>query len=168
MKKLFLSLIVLLCLFSLTGCGNNVKKNEVQNTKDNEVIIKINDEVFKLKSEANLKDLHYRENYVDFHTDAIGKMRTMSYSKNGELVFEVRLLYEDEHSFDEVNKLIEGESQIKKINGIDYTYHEYTKNGNIMHVYLHNYKNITYTIIFALKKSMDDFEKTYMNNVYFE
>ena len=77
MKK-FLLIIIMLLLVS--GCEK--KSEEVRNnTNNDDMMVEIDDERFKLTSSNSLKDMHYKENYVDFYTDAIGNVRTMSYSK---------------------------------------------------------------------------------------
>lgn len=162
-RKILLSLLIV--LFIVTGCDN--KPTPTETSKDS-IYVVIDGEKFKLSSNNNLKDLHYKENYVDFRTDALAKSRVMQYSKKGEFIFEVRLIYEDTHSFEEVKELIGHEESTKKVNDIDYTYYNYKNSSNDdVHMYLYNYNNVTYTIMF-IGNDITNLEETFMNNVKFE
>ena len=158
----------------MTGCFRNAASggsNNGENGKknDNVVRIKIGDEEFKLDSKDNLYNMHYNENYVDFYTDAIGDVRIMQYSKKGEMVFQVRMAYDDNKGYDEIKNLISGYQGIKSINGIGYDYFDYITDDNYnAHVYSYYYNNASYVIMFISKIDMSNLEEVFMNNVYFE
>ena len=165
MRKFILG-IILIMLLSITGCNKDIKKEN--DTKNDDVIVNIGDETFKLKSKRVLKNIQYLENYVDFKTDAIGNMRTMSYMKGEEYLFEVRVMYDEKNSLEETKKKVNHEEKKKVIGDIEYSYYDYKNStDNIVHLYLHNYKNITYSIMFIFKNDLPEFEKTFMDNVEF-
>ena len=165
MRKFILG-IILIMLLSITGCNKDIKKEN--DTKNDDVIVNIGDETFKLKSKRVLKNIQYLENYVDFKTDAIGNMRTMSYMEGEEYLFEVRVMYDEKNSLEETKKKVNHEEKKKVINDIEYSYYDYKNStDNIVHLYLYNYKNITYSIMFIFKNDLPEFEKTFMDNVKF-
>ena len=160
MKKIIL---ILMFLIIITGCGNNKQNNT---KKKDDVTITIGEETFKLKSKRNLKDIQYLENYVDFHTDAMGNNRIMNYYKNNELVFEIRVIYDEVRSFEEIKKSINHEESKKTINGIEYSFFNYQNtSGNIIHLYTYNHKNTTYSIMFTFKNELPELENTFMDNI---
>jgi len=174
MKRIFLIGILLL---ALTGCGtsDNTLDNGTNNNED--VYVTIDDERFKLNSNSNFQNMHFKENYVDFYTDAIGKTRIMSYQKNGELVFELRMMFDSIHTFDENKDMISKNASVKKlestkkINGNEYSYYDFINDNNdTVHAYLYYYDNATYVITFIIGQGKDitDLENTFMNNVYFK
>lgn len=164
MKKILLIIVMLLLV---SGCGK--KNEEVRNNTNNDgMMVEIDGEKFKLRSSSSLKDMHYKENYVDFYSDAIGNVRTMSYTKNGEFKFEVRLMYEDKHSFDEVKEMVSHPSSLKQYGDITYTYFDYKGDNNEdIHLYLYSYNDVTYTIMFIAKTNINDLENKFMNSIKF-
>ena len=172
-KKIILSLLIVLALFTITGCGksNDNENNSANSIEKNDVAyVEIGNDKYKLQSKSELKDLHYLENYVDFNTDRVGNTKMMSFNYEGKFSFEVRVNCEEEHSYDEVKtRLSEYEEKTKKINGITYLYYEYKNNiGDDAHYYLYEYNNKTYSIIFFLGENPGNIEEVFMNNVRFE
>ena len=162
MKKFIL---ILMFLVAITGCSNNGLNKSKDSNKDG-VIVNIGDESFKLKSKRTFKNIEYLENYIDFHTDAIGNIRTMDYYRKDDFVFEVRVMYDEEHSLEEFKKNIKHEESKKIINGIEYSYYNYENmSKNIVHLYVYNHKNIIYNIMFIFKDDLPEFENVFMNNV---
>lgn len=181
-KMFFISLLFVMFiagLFVLTGCGKNTNDNEnsssensSEKTKDN-TIVTIDDETFKLNSDKDFNNIHYKENYVDFNTDQIGNMRTMSYVKDGNLAFEVRVMYDENRSDSELKAMIETQFKVaeksKEVNGIRYIYYEYVMDtGEQVHHYIYVYNGKVYSIGFFLGDNPGDIEEVFMNNVRFE
>lgn len=171
-KRFLLGIIFLLVISIVTGCNksNNIKTDDKKET--NKKVVTIQGEKFDLNSERILGDIHYQENYVDFNTDQIGNMRTMNYSKEGENIFEIRVMYDENRSLSEMKAIIETQTQAKeqskKINKIRYIYYEYTDNDLIVHHYIYVYKGKAYSIGFFLGKKPGNIEEVFMNNVSFE
>ena len=174
-KKILIGILIVLILFTITGCGGskNSEMNNIKNTSDNNEVVTIQGEKFYLKSDKDFGDLHYKENYVDFHTDQIGNMRTMSYSKNGNTVFGIRVMYDEDRLESELKAVLETQTgakeQSKEINGIKYIYYEYTSNDNLtVHHYMHVHNSKVYSIGIFLGEDSGDIEKVFMNNVSFK
>ncbi|MBR2828452.1 MAG: hypothetical protein IKE70_04400 [Bacilli bacterium] len=175
MKKFqFIFILVIICLITLTGCGKESNKESTKkNVNNKKEQVTIGKETFQLKNEANLYDLHYKENYVDFHTDRMGNNKIMNYTKGEEVIFEVRIMYDESRSLEELKAIIETQAnkkeEEKEINGIKYTYYEYeTEESLSVHHYIHVHKGKPYTIAFFLGKNPGNIEKVFMNNVFFE
>ena len=175
-KSLLITIIaIIMSLFIITGCEdnsatNNSNNNSTSQTDEDIVYVTTGDEKFKLNSKAKLYEMNYLENYVDFHTDRMGDLEIMNYFKAGELVFEIRMYYEAEHSTEEIKALNaeQYEEKTKEINGIAYTYYEYElEDGTPAHFYLYEYNGRPYSIIFYLGKTAGDIEDVFMNHVSF-
>ena len=179
-KKLLIAIELIavlgISIFALTGCGNKNDKNTTSNIsnssieKSDVVYVTIGNDKYQLKSESELNELHYLENYVDFNTDRVGNTKSMSFNYEGNFSFEVRINCEEEHTYDEVKALLnEYEEKTKEVNGITYSYYEYKSNlGDNVHYYLYEYNNKTYSIIFFLGDNPGNIEEVFMDNVRFE
>lgn len=173
-KKILLVLLVIVALFTVTGCGkSNNSDGKTNNTSDNKEIVTIQGEKFKLKSKTSLYDINYNENYVDFHTDRIGNVRIMNYTKQEKVVFEVRIMYDDTRSLSELKAILETQTgakeQSKELNGIKYIYYEYKTSDNLIaHHYMYVHKGKVYSVGFFLGENPGNIEEVFMNNVLFE
>lgn len=177
---------VALCFFA--GCGKDAdsatnqsgteKQSEEQTDAGTEAnsgetadaVVTIGDKTFLLKNDVELNGLHYKENYVDFNTDRVGNLKTMSYNFDGAFSFEVRVYCEEEHSFEEVKaQMSDYEESTKEVNGIAYTYYTYKNDlGDDAHYYMVEHGNKTYAIIFFLGENPGNIEEVFMDNVRFE
>ena len=166
-------IIIILCIIGIfvTGCGNRVDSNNDNNKKKNSeaVYVTIDGERFELHSREDLMGIHYRENYVDFNTDAVGNVRLMRYTKGGKFLFEVRVVYDENKTFAEAKELLNEYTEMNRtINGINYAYYEYKTDDNMdSHVYLYEYNNVVYMVVFILGEDAGNIEKVFMNNVTF-
>ncbi len=173
-KKFLLYLFVLTSVFTITGCGNSRNSQTISNnSNDDKNVVTIQGEKYRLKSDQTLNSLHYKENYVDFYSDAIGNMRTMSYTKQGKLIFEVRIMYDENRSLSESKAIIETQSsareQSKEINNIKYIYYDYKNKDDVtVHLYMYVYNGKVYSIGFFLGENYGNIEEVFMNNVFFE
>ena len=174
LKKISLSLLII-TLFTLSGCGKsqNIESNTIPSKTSLKDVVTIGNEQFELNSSDNLYDMHYKENYVDFHTDRIGNTKIMNYNSNDEFVFEVRMMYDDSRSDSELRAIIETQTgakeQSKEINGIKYIYYEYiSDDGDTVHHYMYIHNGKVYSIGIFLGKNPGNIESVFMNNVSFE
>ena len=165
MKKIVLCFTIFLMLF-LTSCQK--KTTPIDN---NEIVkVTVGEETFKLTSQSSLNNIHFNENYIDFNAGtASSKMHYIQYHKNGDVVFEIRVLYEDTHSFEENKKVLGQKESERTINGLTYAYFNYKLDtGETAHTYMYNYNDITYTVMFVSKIDITNLEETFMKYVYFE
>ena len=169
MKKIVICLMLVFALLMTSGCGG--KKEEKKDTESGSVV-EIQGESFELHSTEDLYDIHYKENYVDFHTDAIGNIRTMTYNKGDEFVFNIMVYYDENTSLEEAKAIIEvdygAKEQARTVNGIDYIYYEYADaNGYPIHHYMYVYGGHVYSIGIVLGNDPGNIEEVFMNNVRF-
>ena len=168
-KKIILCLLVLIGIFAITGCGSS---KATDNTSDKKVVVTVQGKSFNLDVDIDLGGLHYKENNVDFHIDPLNNMRTMNYTKDGNIVFEVRTMYDENRSIEELKAILStelnAEEQSKKVNGIEYIYYEYKSDDLMVHHYIHVYNGKVYTIAFFLGEDPGDIEDVFMNELSFK
>ena len=169
MKRIVTSLILILCILTAAGCGP--KEGGSEKTASGN-IVEIQGEKFELKSTRDLEGIHYKENYVDFQTDALSNMRIMSYPKGSDPIFEVRVMYDESRSLSELKAIVETNAstkeQSKTIAGTEYVYFEYTgTSGETVHHYITVFDGKSYSIGFFLFGDAGNLEEVFMNNVSF-
>lgn len=164
-KKVLLTLLIILCLTFVTGCGNDLKDNtKIEETEG----VLINNERVKLSYETSHLNMYYKTNITLFSGDTLNSVRNIRYINNGKTIFELNLVYFENKSIDEVMSASNYEISTKKINDLEYQYFEFEVNQKKGHTYVYNYNDTTYTISFTFEDDISDFEKEFMNNVYFK
>ena len=66
MKKKIIIIMLIICIFNITGCGNKVNSNEnnssVTNNKENKNVVKVNGEEIELTYDTNFNNMYFKEN----------------------------------------------------------------------------------------------------------
>ena len=158
-----------LLILSLCACSNSKKEDK----KDDALYVEVGGEKFKFASDASLKDINYKENYVDFHSDRMGNSWMMMYSKGEKLIFQVRISCLENASLSDVKEKLAYEYSSRKTGGLTYDYAEYKTEDQEKgseydtHLYLQEYDGDVYAIVFICAEDISSFEKTFMENVSF-
>ena len=168
------ALVLVAGLAVLAGCGGEGEggSGKTGQGKADPTVVVIGEEQFKLSNPAQMGAMHYLENYVDFHTDQIGIIRTMGYSVGDTFFFEIRMITVEGQSLSEAKAAVETTSgaseQARDINGVSYVYYEYLDDdGTPTHFYLHVHDGQVYTIVFFLGEDPGNIEDVFMGNVSF-
>ena len=156
MKKVLSTLLVLLSVFILVGCGNKIE-------------VSVGDTNVKLDKTDKLKSI----SFIYPSNTSIMKDKNyyiIDYRKNNSFVFREAINYYENQSIEEVikekNLLDTGK---KEINNIEwYLYAGSTQNGESCYYYAYEYNKDTYLITFISNKNMDSFIKEVMNKIEFK
>ncbi|MBQ3869155.1 MAG: hypothetical protein II777_01295 [Clostridia bacterium] len=172
MKKIVFALTAFILLLSLTSClfvhfggGDDSRAAEGD---DEASSVTFNGSTIKLSYERNHLDLHYRENLTEIHSNTAGSYRNLSYEQNGEIAFEILLVYFLNKPIDAV---MEGTDYIltdKTVNGLTYKYFEFEENDVPGHTYVYNFEGTTYTISFVSRYDTSSLETGFLSTVRFE
>ena len=175
MKKLIsITLICLLAVctaLTVSSCGgksDDGTTTQKQNSGKSKPTFTINGDEIELSYERNHKDLYYKENLTELHSNTAGSFRNIDYYKDGDNVFDIRIVYFAGKSVDEVMSESDYQMSKKTINGIEYDYFEYTDNDRPGHTYVCAYDGTTYTISFASNYDMKSLEEVFLSQVYFK
>ena len=178
MKKKIIIIMLIICIFNITGCGNKVNSNEnnssVTNNKENKNVVKVNGEEIELTYDTNFNNMYFKENVSKFNTNTMGSNHVIQYIKEGKVLFDIRMAYIENKTMEESKKEINFEVNPKKINDLEYQYGTWETKDNetgetiYIHQYLYEFNGTTYTIAFMPKTNIDDFEAAFMKNVYFK
>ena len=181
MKKIFAILTVAVIMLSaFTSCGigggadvsggEDTKANS--NTEKSENPVNLNGDTIYLTYERNFKDMIYKEDIVDFHSNTVFNMSDISYSHDGETTYQIRMIYFEGKSIEEAMEGTESEPTDKTANGITYKYYEsdavFSDKTLPCHTYVYNFEDTTYCISFISEYDMTSLETVFMNNVRFE
>ena len=110
MKKIFLSLIIIVVLFAATGCGKSTN-----NSASSELII--NGEKIKINEIGTLNDLNYKYS-DDFNVESQSSGVNITYIKDTPQ-FKISLTYAENGSIEDAIKLLAVDEGSKvKINGV--------------------------------------------------
>lgn len=172
MRKKLLIVLIIVLLFTITGCDNTTSK-ENKSTNNGAPTIKYKDQEIELSTDTNLKDMHYKTNPNYLKTTTVNNLRVIQYDYDSDFVFEIRMAYVENASVKDATKSLTYATTTKKLNNIEYTYGEWeindqTKGKLYAHQYFHEHNNTTYTICFFTASNMSIYEDLFIKYVTFE
>ena len=190
-KKILLGILVLVALFTITGCGKNSNNNSnMKSSKE----YNINGISFELDKEDSISKMKYKvSNSFDRRTGASTTVYNLYYDENKDkydasnLVFSISItanIMQSESNIEyDINKLNNNNSlknisrEQKKINDLTWEYitlDNYYDNNNSYKNHSYYYETYdgkyytTYIIQFNKVDNMEDFENDFIKNIVFE
>ena len=172
-KKILLSLLIILSIFATTGCG---KEEPTPTTDKEQIVVEVEGNKIRLKSEDNLKNFVYLQHAGDFHTNTMGYNQTLMVTSDDEVELYVNIVTAEGKTLDEVISYIDFATVTDKTaNGINYKYYERTGltaeqlgDDCTGHYYLYEYEGDVYQIGIVSNKDFSEFEKVFMDTAYFK
>lgn len=187
-RKLLLSLMVIVSLSFITGCGNSTTKDsEKSNSNSNEKVeskeqydeFKLYDKTFQLNKDVQLQKMSFKTDkdkliyrtsgdkaaYVTYEDDSNPSDIIVDY---GITVVNCAMRYFEGKNIDTVMSQAPYKRTTKKVGDIEYQYFEYTDNGIKGYCYSYEYGGSTYTITFEAKIDINSFVDAFMKNVSFK
>lgn len=179
MKKIIAILTAALILVSLASCvsinlggDDTAAASDTEPAANKENPVDLNGDTVYLTYEKNFKDMIYKEDIVDFHSNTVFNMSDISYEHDGETTYQVRMIYFEGKSIEEAMEGTESAPTDKTVNGLTYKVYEtdavYSDKTLPCHTYVYNFENTTYCIGFISEYSMTSLETVFMSNVRFE
>ena len=176
-KKIFLGSLILIILvlgiFSLTGCGAKKEENKEQATQVvDETLVKINGLEFHLNKEAEFKGLKY---VIANEFKEVTHDRYVQYNYYQEdstnLLFYRVFHYENQGKEKAIEDLgLDSNIELKdgKTDNIEYKFYEQPRNdGGTIHFYFIEKDGNTYVVNFVSKYDIKDFEEKVVKSVKF-
>lgn len=164
MRRIVTMILLLALAVMLFACGGG---GEQKPGKTEYPVFTVNGEEFELSSDTSHGALHFKHNYSNINRDTAGSFCNVTGQKDGDVVFAIRLVYFTGKSIDEVMSESDYVLSKKTVNGLEYTYFEYTDNGMPGHTYAYNFDGTTYTISFVSQYDMTSLEEVFLQNVSF-
>lgn len=168
MKKIVLSLMVMVMVFALTGCFEKKGNEKTNNDKPKEVEknIKVGDYAFALDKEDNNKNLYYKYS-SDFNIGGYNNMSFLNYGEEGNQLFDIRIIYFENQNLDDMMKeVIDSGTEIFGETISDIAWKVFTQNG--VKTYMTINDDDVYSITFKSSTNIDNLEKEFMNNIVFK
>lgn len=180
MKKIILSLLVILSLFIVTGC--NKESNQNTTSKSEKSIkydtVKIYDKKIALNSKSSIQKMSFMTNKDELINRTSGiNVTYVTYEDEtkaddiivsaGATVINVSMRVFEGKTIDEVMSKAPYKRTNKKVGDIEYQYFNYTDDSINGYCYCYNYEGNTYTITFEAKIDINAFIDTFMKNVSF-
>ena len=172
------AVILILTLASCSGLGANSGKQDQPAGQtelpqdDGENVALFNGDKIKLNYEIRHKDLLYLDNLSQLESSGVFSLRNIDYTQNGEVTLNVRIMYFEYTSIDEVIEDSDVVMTDKTVNGLVYKYFEqdfpFDDRTVPGHTYVYNFDGTTYTISFISTYDTSAFESVFMANVRFE
>ena len=175
MKKILLSLVVIVALFGITGCGKNdgTSSND-NNSKTTNDKITVDGVDYSLNDEIQFHDLLFKypkdSNFKDFETGDNDKgTRGFRFYKDNEALIGVVISYYKNKDLNYVysERNVKDKDKTVTFNNISWyddtanTFFYYRQNGNDLYA-------ITIIILEDANINKDEFVNTFMNNVRFK
>ncbi len=172
MKKILLIFTAALLLFALTSCGlifsiledETDEPDQIKNGKT----VEFNGDSLVLDYETHHGSLFYKIDLPEMHTDTVGSFCNVSYMQEGDVAFDIRLVYYAGKTVDEVMDGSEYVMSEKTVNGLTYKYFEYVDNDRPGHTYVYNFDGTTYTLSFVSAHDMTSLENGFLEAVRFD
>lgn len=144
MKKLILSLLLIVALFTITGCRSS--------NPDSETIPKqftIGGNTIKLDQNFTFHDLDYKigDGLTHRTTDLDDYITYVNKDVyDGDFVFQIIVYYNKGKTINDVAKFVKEDKEIKEINGIKWTTYKTTSNKIVAYAYLAEINGDLYAI----------------------
>lgn len=174
-KKILLVLLLIVGIFTITGCGSNETENNNRNNtnsnsqKTNDKLeAKVNDLVIELNYTGTLSNMFYK--YPSKAVDSsVGTYSIMDYMNNGEFVFRILVAKFDNTAIDTaMNSSITKKTGTKNINNIEWNIYEgIQEDGKKTIAYACSNDSDVYSVTFVFDDNVDDLINLFMNNVKF-
>ena len=176
MKKAIAILTAALMLLTLTACGLKITAGDDTGSgktdKNGEITVQMNGDSITLDYDTHHKDMYFKANLTDFYTDTAGSLCVLSYRQDGDVTYNISIVYFYGKSIEETMAESDVSLIDKTVNGITYKYFEqdfvYTDKTVPGHVYVYNYDNTTYTINFISEYDLTSLETGFLSTVRFE
>ena len=174
MKKVLLSLLVIVTLFTVVGCGSS--KNEKKEEAVDETLFKIGDVEFHLDTDKEFEGMKYKTSSgfkeIDNVTYSSTYMQYNYRTDDGANLFFFRILFYKGKDINFALKDFVGEDEkfeLKdvKINNIDYKMIDEERTDGTIHHYFITKDGNTYILNFVSQKDIKDFETKVMNSIKF-
>ena len=164
-KKVFLSLLLIFCLFLITGCGPTIQDNGKKEAQRNESIegkLIINGYDLTLNAESSFSKIKFKYPHDGIISNPITTL-VMDYKKPGSEESVVRVAMADMYG-SKIESSMEGFTfeETKTINGIEWSV--YSADGRRSYGFNINYSNIVIGFIYD-DPELVKFEEEFMKNV---
>ena len=167
-KKIIFSLLVVVTLFTITGCGMENKESKLITDK---TLVKVNGVELHINKEKEFKGIKYTitddlkeanfDQYVQYYL----------YQESGSNLLFFRIFYYEGKTHDDIrNDLAIGSNLSEekgKTNNIEYKYIDTKRTDGTIHYYIIDKDNVSYVINFVSQYDIHDFEKTVLNSIKF-
>lgn len=168
-------LILALTAVILSGCGGGRTTAPTATptgapAEENAALI--NGEKISFDRDAVHKDLHYKENVGRTESSGLFAFRDIVCRQGEDVVFEIRIVYFENETVEEVMEGTDAVLTDKTVNGIAYQCFEeefeFSDRTIPGRSYIYCFEGTTYVISFISPYDLTSLETVFMNNVYFE
>ncbi len=173
-KKLVLLIIILLGLFTITGCSSTKEKTNNQKEKKEEqkiddTLVTVNGVELHMNQEKEFKGIKYTITDDLKEADYDQYIQYYLYQDSGPNLLFFRIFYYEGKTRDEIrNDLAIDSSLIEeagKTDNVNYTLIDTKRTDGTIHYYMIDKDNITYVINFVSQYDIKDFEKKVLNSI---
>ncbi len=173
-RKILFSLLVIIALFTITGCGNNEMNNntnnqkETENKKSDKLEVKVNDLNIEFDDTGSFKGISYKYPTKAI-TSNVGTYSIIDYMNKDEFIFRIAFYFFENKTLDQVmsNNSIPSIGT-KTINNKTWNVYEGIENDRNVTNYVYEQNDGTYTITFVYDKDIHELINLFMNNVTFD
>ena len=176
-KKITVSLLVLVALFTITGCGSSKKEsNENNNKKEEEVVVdeslvKVNDVELHINIDKEFKGIKYTitDDLKEAKYDQYVQYNLYQESGPNLLFFRIFVYEGKDHKY--IRKDLAIDSKLKeekgKTDNIEYSFIDSNRTDGTIHFYIVDKGKKSYAINFVSQYEIKDFETKVLNSIKF-
>ena len=176
-KKLIISILLLVALFTITGCGNKEESSEKKEEKVvDKTLFKIKDKEFHLDTDKEFQGIKYKVSKdfkeIDNYTPSSIYMQYYYQPENSSNYFYFRILFYKGKDInfakeDYIGNEEEFELKDVKINDIEYKMIDEERTDGTIHHYFVTKDGNTFILSFISQNDIKDFEEKELNSISF-
>jgi predicted small lipoprotein YifL len=174
-KKITLSLLVLVALFTITGCGSSKKESNDNKKEENvvvdETLVKVNDVELHINKEKEFKGIKYTitDDLNEAKYDQYVQYNLYQESGPNLLFFRIFVYEGKDHKY--IRKDLAIDSTLKeekgKTDNIEYSFIDSKRTDGTIHFYIIDKGKKSYAINFISQYDIKDFETKVLNSINF-
>ena len=170
-KKILLSLIALLALFTITGCGSSENKENKEEPVVDNTLVTVNGIELHIDKEKEFQGIKYT--ITDDLREAIFDqyIQYNLYQESGTNLLFFRIFYYKDKNHDYIRNDLAIDSNLVeekgKTDNIDYLFIDTKRTDGTIHYYIIDKDNTSYVINFVSQYDIKEFEKKVLNSIKF-
>lgn len=170
-KKLLLSLLVIVALFTVTTCGGSKEEKDKDEKVTDNTIAVVNGIELHIDKEKEFKGIKYMISDYLFENNQDQYVEYKKYQDSGPNLLFFRIFYYENKDHNYIRNDLAIDSNLEEVKGktdnVEYIFIDLKRTDGTIHFYIIEKDNISYVVNFVSQYDIKDFEKIVLNSIKF-